>query len=64
MELAVVGSRYTLAILTPTYLEGNFAEFENLIAQQLGLEKSAQRLLLVLREPCQPSLRLTSSGWR
>jgi hypothetical protein len=63
MERAVIGSRYTLAILTPKYLEGNFAEFENLIAQHLGLEESALRLLLVLREPCQPSLRLRYKLW-
>ena len=63
MERAVIGSRYTLAILTPKYLEGNFAEFENLIAQHLSLEESAQRLLLVLREPCQPSLRLRYKLW-
>jgi hypothetical protein len=63
MERAVVRSRYTLAILSPTYLEGDFAEFENVIAQHLGLESSQQRLLLVLRQPCSPSLRLRYKLW-
>jgi hypothetical protein len=63
MERAVQESRYTLAVLTPAYLAGDFAEFENVLAQHLGLEESQQRLLLLLREPCQPSLRLRHKLW-
>ncbi|MEM9092026.1 MAG: toll/interleukin-1 receptor domain-containing protein [Cyanobacteria bacterium P01_F01_bin.53] len=58
MERAVVESKYTLAVLTPTYLQSNFTEFENVIAEHLGLEESARRLLLVTREACDPSLRM------
>lgn len=63
MERGVVQSRYTLAVLTPAYLTGPFVEFENVIAQHLGLERSEQRLLIILREPCEPSLRLRHKLW-
>jgi hypothetical protein len=52
MERAVLTSRYTVAILTPSYLQGNFAELEALMARQLGLEEKQRRLLPILREPC------------
>ena len=56
MERAVVESRYTTAVLTPTYLSSNFTDFENVIAQHLGLEQSQRRFLGLLREPCTPRL--------
>jgi len=56
MERAVVESRYTTAVLTPAYLSSNFADFENVIAQHLGLEQSQRRFLGLLREPCTPRL--------
>jgi hypothetical protein len=63
MERAVEASRYTVAVLTPAYLAGPFTEFENVLAQHLGLEQSRLRLLLVLREPCDPGLRLRHKLW-
>ena len=63
MERAVVTSRYTLAVLSPQYLQSNFTEFENLIAEHLGLEVGARRLLMVMREDCQPRLSLRSRLW-
>lgn len=63
MERAVEQSRYTLAILSPAYLAGNFTEFENVLSQHMGLEKAQHRLLLLLREPCEPSLRLRHKLW-
>ena len=56
MERAVVESRYTTAVLTPHYLSSNFTDFENVIAQYLGLEQSQRRFLGLLREPCKPRL--------
>lgn len=56
MERAVVESRYTTAVLTPTYLSSNFTDFENVIAQHLGLEQSQRRFLGLLRQPCTPRL--------
>jgi Caspase domain/TIR domain len=56
MERAVVESRYTLAVLTPAYLSSNFSDFENVIAQHLGLEQSQRRFLGLVREPCKPRL--------
>lgn len=56
MERAVTESRYTMAVLTPAYLESTFADFENVIAQHLGLEQSQSRFIGLLREPCKPRL--------
>ena len=56
MERAVTESRYTMAVLTPAYLTSNFTDFENVIAQHLGLEQSQRRFLGLLREPCNPRL--------
>jgi hypothetical protein len=56
MERAVTESRYTMAVLTPAYLTSHFSDFENVIAQHLGLEQSQRRFLGLLREPCNPRL--------
>lgn len=58
MQRAVAESRYTLAVLTPAYLESNFTELENIMAQHLGLEEGQYRLLSVIREECKPDLRM------
>jgi len=63
MERGVTHSRYTVAVITPAYLESTFTEFENLLAQQLGLEEAARRLIIVMREPCTLSLRLRYLLW-
>jgi len=58
MARAVEESRTTVAVLTPAYLEGRFAELENVLAEHLGLEERAIRLIYVVREPCEPPLRM------
>lgn len=58
MARAVEQSQTTVAVLTPAYLEGRFAELENVLAEHLGLEERALRLLYVVREPCEPPLRM------
>ena len=58
MARGVEESRYTLAVLTPAYLQSNFTELENVLAEHLGLEKSERRLLAVMREPCEENVRL------
>ncbi|ONH59073.1 hypothetical protein CcI49_18175 [Frankia sp. CcI49] len=63
MERAVVESRCTLAVLTPAYLDGTFTELENVLAEHLGLETAQRRLIMVLREPCEPKLRLRARMW-
>lgn len=55
---AVEQSRVTLAVLSPAYLAGRFTELENVLAEHLGLEERSVRLLYVVREPCQPPLRM------
>ena len=63
MERGVLQSRYTLLVATPAYFKSAFTEFENLLSQQLGLEESKDRLLVVMREPCELSLRLSYKLW-
>jgi hypothetical protein len=63
MERAVEQSRYTLAVLSPSYLASNFATLENVLADHLGLERSERRLLAVMREPCEPRLGLRARLW-
>jgi hypothetical protein len=56
MGRAVEQSRTTIVVLTQAYLEGRFAELENVLAEHLGLEERALRLLHIVREPCEPPL--------
>jgi Caspase domain/TIR domain len=58
IERAIQCSRYTLVVLSPGYLESGYAEFENLVAQHLGLEESKYRLIPIIREECTPRLGL------
>lgn len=61
MARAVEESRYTLAILSPAYLESNFTELENVLAEHLGLEKGQYRLLAIIREDCTPRLGMRAN---
>jgi TIR domain len=56
IERAVVTSRYTLAVLTPAYVQSGFTELENVMAEHLGLERAERRLLAAMREPTKPRL--------
>ncbi|HNB52831.1 MAG TPA: toll/interleukin-1 receptor domain-containing protein [Anaerolineales bacterium] len=50
MARAVEESRFTVAVITSLYIQSNFTELENVMAKQLGLEKSQIRLIGVLRD--------------
>lgn len=63
MARAVEQSRYTLGVLSPAYLDSNFTELENVLSEHLGLELSERRLLMVMREPCKPHLRMRARLW-
>jgi TIR domain len=63
MAKAVERSRYTLAVLSPAYLDGNFTELESVLAEHLGLEQTQRRLLAVMREPCRPRLGMRARLW-
>jgi hypothetical protein len=63
MERAVEQSRYTIAVLTPRYLEGAFEDFQAVLAQHLGLDERAPRLIPLLREDCRPSLGIRTTEW-
>ena len=63
MARGVDESRYTLAVLSPAYLAGNFTELESVLAEHLGLEASERRLVAVMREPCRPRLGIRARLW-
>jgi len=63
MERGVLVSRYTLLVATPAYFKSSFTEFENLLSQHLSLEEAKDRLLVLMREPCELSLRLGYKLW-
>jgi hypothetical protein len=56
IERAVTESRYTIAVLTPSYLEGAFEEFQALLGQHHAIESKAPRFLPLLRRDCRPPL--------
>jgi len=63
MARAVEHSRYTLAVLSPAYLDSNFTELENILAEHLGLEQGQRRLLAVMRQACTPRLGMRARMW-
>jgi Caspase domain/TIR domain len=63
MARGVEQSRYTLAVLTESYLTSNFTDLEGVLAEHLGLEKSERRLLAIMRESCTPRLGIRARLW-
>jgi hypothetical protein len=63
MGRAVESSTYTLAVLTPAYLDSSFTEVESVMAEHLGLEEARRRLLVVLRGQARPRLSIRSKLW-
>jgi len=63
MARGVESCRYTLAVLSPQYLESNFTELENVLAEHLGLENSERRLIAVMIESCKPRLGMRARLW-
>ena len=63
MARGVESSRFTLAVLSPAYLASNFTQLESVFAEHLGLELAQRRLLLLLREPCEPRLAFRTRLW-
>lgn len=56
MERAVTRSRYTVAVLTPSYLDGGFEDFQALLAQHQNLETRMVRFVPIVRRACRPAL--------
>jgi hypothetical protein len=63
MERGIVNSKYTLAVLSPAYLESNFTEFESLISEHLGLLNTQRRLIAIMKEYCKPRISIQSKLW-
>lgn len=57
MERGVESSKFTLAVLSPAYLDSGFTDLENVLAETVGLEQRQEdRLLAVMLEECTPRL--------
>jgi hypothetical protein len=56
MERAVASSRYTVAVLTPSYLDGGFEDLHVLLSQHQSWETRVARFIPVMRRTCQPPL--------
>ena len=63
MTRAVEESKFTLAVLTPTYLKSKFAELETILAEHLGLENGQERLIAIMKEECKPRLGFRCRYW-
>lgn len=63
MNRAVNDSRYTLAILTPSYLQSGFTELESIMAEHAGLTQSQRRFIIIMREKCKPRLSMQARLW-
>jgi hypothetical protein len=63
MGRAVESSTYTLAVLTPAYLESTFTELESVLAEYLGLEERERRLIVIMREFTRPRLGMRARTW-
>lgn len=63
IERAVDQSRFTLAVLSPSYLRSNFAQLESVLAEHVGLEEGSRRLIDILRQKCHPRLSIRARLW-
>ena len=63
MERAVLESRYTVVVLTPAYQHSGFTKLESVMAEHIGLEQMARRLVPLMRERCDPGLRVRTRVW-
>jgi tetratricopeptide (TPR) repeat protein len=57
-ERAVRQSRKTVMVLSPAYLESEWAEFDTLLAQTLDPAARKRQLIPVIHVPCRPGLRI------
>lgn len=58
MERAVTQSRYTVCVLSPSYLEGPFETFQRDLAQFDAVEGKKASFFLLQRKPCKPPMGL------
>jgi tetratricopeptide (TPR) repeat protein len=58
MERAVETSRHTLLVLTPSYLQSGWTEFESLMLQTRDPANQQRSLIPLLKEPCEVPLRV------
>jgi tetratricopeptide (TPR) repeat protein len=57
-ERAALQSRKTLLVLSPAYVDSEWAEFENILVQTLDPAARKRRLIPLVRAPCRISLRI------
>jgi hypothetical protein len=63
-EWAVLTSRKTLLVLTPSFLASGWTAFDRVLQQTLDAESREYRLIPLLKEPCElpPSLRYLTAA--
>jgi hypothetical protein len=64
MQRCVIGSRRTVAVLSPPYVLSEWGNFENIMAQVLDPAAIQRRLVPVLHEDCEIPLRLKMLHYR
>ena len=60
MQDAVLKSRKTLVVLTPEYVESEWAEIENIMVQTLSPANRDLRLIPLLKAECKKPLRIAA----
>jgi hypothetical protein len=63
MQNAIIKSRYTVAVLSPSYLEGAFQDFQMLLAQHQSVETRSPRFIPIMRRECRPDLTTRTTEW-
>jgi hypothetical protein len=56
IERGMKQARRTLAMLSPTYMENNMAQFENVLGQTMGVQENRARLLTAFIAPVDTSI--------
>lgn len=64
MERGVLEGRRVLLVLTPSYVESRFGNFENAMAQTVDPDATWRKVIPVLREDCELPLRLRILHYR
>lgn len=58
IEKAVIASRYTLVVLTPSYMASNWITFENFLTQPMDVESGQNGIIPLLLKPTELPSRL------
>jgi len=63
MAAAVQSSRYTVAVMSPSYFQSEFTTLERIMAQHLGLEEGQRRLIGLMLEETEVPTEIRPFLW-